>query len=50
MEELARQFAATRNPEIREELYELAREFEKMEKESRSKNNAARNSLAVSKF
>jgi hypothetical protein len=31
MEELTRQFAATRDPEIREELYELARELEKME-------------------
>jgi hypothetical protein len=33
MEELTRQFAATRDPEIREQLYELARELEKMEEE-----------------
>ena len=30
MEELTRQFAATRDPEIREELYEVARELEKL--------------------
>jgi hypothetical protein len=37
MEELTRQFAATRDPEIREELYELARELATME-EVTSKN------------
>jgi hypothetical protein len=37
MEELTRQFAATRGPEIREELYELARELATME-EVTSKN------------
>jgi hypothetical protein len=31
MEDLTRQFAATRDPEIREQLYELVRELEKME-------------------
>ena len=32
MEELTRQFAATRDPEIREELYELAKQLEEMDK------------------
>jgi hypothetical protein len=32
MEELARQYAATRDPEIREELYELAKQLEEMDK------------------
>ena len=33
MDELAREFAATRDPEIREEIYKLAKQLEKMEKE-----------------
>jgi hypothetical protein len=32
MEELTRQFAATHDPEIREELYELAKQLEEMDK------------------
>jgi hypothetical protein len=32
MDELARQFAATHDPEIREEIYRLARQLEEMEK------------------
>jgi hypothetical protein len=34
MDVLARQFVATRDREIREELYRLAHELEKLEKES----------------
>ena len=32
MDELRRQFAATHDPEIRKELYELAGQLEKLEK------------------
>jgi hypothetical protein len=34
MGELARKYVETRDKKLIEELYELAREFEKMEKES----------------
>src|SRR5262245_31271460 len=40
MEELTRQFAATRDPEIREELYELARELATMEESNFEKPSA----------
>jgi FKBP-type peptidyl-prolyl cis-trans isomerase (trigger factor) len=33
LDELAREYVATHNPEIVEELYRLARELEKMDKE-----------------
>jgi hypothetical protein len=33
MDELARKYTATRDPEIREEIYRLGREPEKTEKE-----------------
>jgi hypothetical protein len=33
LDEVAREYVATHNPEIVEELYRLARELEKMEKE-----------------
>jgi hypothetical protein len=33
LDELAREYVATHNPEIVEELYQLARELEKMDKE-----------------
>jgi hypothetical protein len=39
MEELTRQFAATLDPEIREELYELAKQLEQMEKMERENKN-----------
>ena len=32
MDELARKYVETRDPEIREEIYRLGRELEKMEK------------------
>jgi hypothetical protein len=32
MDELAREFAAIRDPEIREEIYQLGGQLEKMEK------------------
>jgi len=34
LDELAREYVATHNPEIVEELYRLARELEKMDKDS----------------
>ena len=34
MDELGREFAETHDPEIPEEIYELARELEKLEQES----------------
>jgi hypothetical protein len=36
LEELAREYVATHDPTIVEELYRLARELEKMEKQSES--------------
>jgi hypothetical protein len=36
LDELAREYVATHNAEIVEELYRLARELEKMEKQSES--------------
>jgi hypothetical protein len=39
MEELTRQFSATRDPEIRKELYELAKQLEEMGKMERENKN-----------
>jgi uncharacterized protein YcbK (DUF882 family) len=36
LDELAREYVETHNPEIGEKLYELAKQLEKMEKESGS--------------
>jgi hypothetical protein len=38
-DEIPRGFAATRDPEIREELYKLAKQLEEMEKMERENKN-----------
>jgi hypothetical protein len=49
MEELTHQFAATRDPEIREELYELARELATMEESNFEKPSELKRRVSPNK-